>query len=133
MEQMTGAKAKEIRKNYGFTQEELAEILGYAQKQNIHKIEKMEVVPNMYSSALRRLMIICDAIRIYLKSFFKDNEISEQDYQIVYDNQRVVKVYVRRIFVKDLSIFIAAFPVKKFVFDKSTGFSSIEFEYKNLK
>lgn len=130
---MTGKEAKEIREYYGFSLEELAAVLGYSQKQDIHRVECMETVPTRYKTAIQMLVQKCNAINSFIQFYISTKEISNKDYQLFYHKGRVVKITIKRELVKDLSILLRPFPFKEFVFDKLTGFSCIEFEYKTKK
>lgn len=127
---MTGTEAKEIREYFGFSLEELSAVLGYSQKQDIHRVEVMEIVPTRYKAAIQLLAQKCNSIKYFIHFYISTKEISNKDYQIVYHKGRVVKINIRREFVNELSNLLRSFlPFKEFVFDKLTGFSCIEFEY----
>ena len=91
---MTGQEAKTIRQNYGFTLEELAQILGYSQRGGIQRVEKMERVPNLYRSALLLLIDKCDMVRIYTDTFFK-NRVSSPNHIVLNRKKRILKIYAK--------------------------------------
>lgn len=128
---MTGKEARLIREQYGFSLDELSTALGYTQRQAIHRIENMLKVPNTYRNSLKLLEQKCISIYVVLDYYIKNHEeIDHQDYQILYKKNRIVKITIRRRFVKELSKLMSAFPFKEFGYNKNTGFSCIQFEYK---
>ncbi len=128
---MTGTEAKEIREYYGFSLSELAEILGYSQKQAIHRIEKMEEVPNNYRFSINSLRQKCNLINFYIREFINSSKITKQEYQVFYYKQRIIKINIKKHFSESFYMFMRLFHFKKIFTDKNTNLSCFVFDYTN--